>query len=96
MNLYKITTCHKIWESVDDRDDYDILSYEFYDIKSKHREIRKNVIDELEDSGFYYIGNNEFVIDLDGTYTITALRFIGMDDRLKIILRDDKLNNLLG
>jgi hypothetical protein len=89
MNLYKVRITNSIWT---EGKDYKIISYKVYN--ESNYTINRAIVPSLKSDGFFYLMNDNYVFDLDGTYPITDEKFIDVTRRLRQLIRDDKLNSL--
>jgi DNA primase len=48
----------------------------------------------LKADGFFYLMNDNYVFDLDGTYPVTDEKFKDVAQKLRQLIRDDKLKSL--
>lgn len=89
MKLYNVNISDDIWIN---GKDYEILSYKPY--TESDYTIKRAILPALQEDGFFYSMKSRFVFDLDDTYLIKDENFKDVTQKLRQIIRDDKLNSL--
>ena len=89
MKLYNVNISDDIWIN---SKNYEILSYKPY--TESDYAIRRAILPALKADGFFYGMRCKFIFDLDDTYLIKDENFKDVTQKLRQIIRDDKLNSL--